>query len=121
MAVLNHLPADNGSEAGEPAPAVDRSPLPHKPSKKQEPAAPALTLKGSVPVAPTKTNIVIKKLRSPKGVTVQSIMDATGWQAHSVRGFISGTVKKKLGHDVQSETGKDGQRRYRIVDAKAAG
>ncbi|TPK34217.1 DUF3489 domain-containing protein [Mesorhizobium sp. B2-5-3] len=77
--------------------------------------------KDVVPAAPTKTDIVLKKLKSAKGVTIQTLMEATGWQAHSVRGFLSGAVKKKLGHELLSETGKDGQRRYRIIDAKIAG
>ncbi|ESZ70317.1 hypothetical protein X727_12440 [Mesorhizobium sp. L103C119B0] len=64
---------------------------------------------------------MLKKLKSAKGVTIQVLMDATGWQAHSVRGFLSGTVKKKLCHELLSETGKDGQRRYRIVEANNAG
>lgn len=77
--------------------------------------------KGEAPATPTKTDIVLKKLKSAKGVTMQVLMDATGWQAHSVRGFLSGTIKNKLGHELLSETGKDGQRRYRIVEAKTAG
>jgi hypothetical protein len=43
-------------------------------------------------------------------------MEATGWQAHSVRGFLSAVVKKKHGLTLISEFGKDGARRYRIVD-----
>ena len=71
--------------------------------------------------AGTKTDAVLKKLKGAKGVTLEALMEATGWQAHSVRGFLSGTVKKKLGHSLTSETGKDGVRRYRIDDkAKAA-
>ncbi|WP_258122754.1 DUF3489 domain-containing protein [Mesorhizobium onobrychidis] len=77
--------------------------------------------KDEAPAAATKTDIVLKKLKSAKGVTIHTLMDATGWQAHSVRGFLSGTVKKKLGHEVLSETGKDGQRRYRLVETKTAG
>lgn len=63
----------------------------------------------------SKTEIVLKKLRLARGATIPTLMEATSWQAHSVRGFLSGTVKKKLGLAVVSEVGKDGQRRYRIV------
>lgn len=66
--------------------------------------------------APSKAEIVLKKLRLPRGVTVPQIMEVTGWQSHSVRGFFSGVVRKKLGLNLQSEVGKDGQRRYRVVD-----
>src|SRR5690348_14849786 len=68
----------------------------------------------------TKTEVVLKKLRSAKGVTIEALMEATGWQAHSMRGFLSGTVKKKLGLSLTSEAGKDGVRRYRITDAREA-
>ena len=69
----------------------------------------------------TKSEIVLKKLRSAKGVTIDALMEATGWQAHSVRGFLSAVVKKKLGLALVSETGKDGTRRYRLDDAARAG
>jgi hypothetical protein len=71
--------------------------------------------------AATKSATVVKLLRSAKGTTVDAIMAATGWQAHSVRGFFSGMVKKKLGLTLTSEVGKDGVRRYRIVDTEKAG
>lgn len=73
--------------------------------------------KPSAQPAETKTSIVVKKLKSPKGVTIDILMEATGWQAHSVRGFLSAVVKKKLGLSLVNETGKDGLRRYRIDDA----
>lgn len=69
----------------------------------------------------TKSDAVLKLLRGSKGTTIVAMMEATGWQAHSVRGFLSGTVKKKLGFTVESETGKDGGRRYRIVEQTQAG
>lgn len=72
-------------------------------------------------VAPSKTDQVLKKLRTAKGVTVAQIAEATGWQLHSVRGFLSGTVKKKLGLNLVSEVSKDGTRRYRVVVVTAEG
>lgn len=65
---------------------------------------------------PPKAEIVLKKLRLTRGVTVAQIIEVTGWQAHSVRGFLSAVVRKKLGLSLVSDIGKDGQRRYRIVD-----
>lgn len=65
-------------------------------------------------VAETKASIILKKLNSPKGATIETMMEATGWQAHSMRGFLSAVVKKKFGLNLVSETGKDGVRRYRI-------
>ena len=65
--------------------------------------------------ADTKTEAVLKKLRLARGATVEQIMEATGWQAHSVRGFLSAVVRKKLGLSLVNDVGKDGQRRYRVV------
>lgn len=76
---------------------------------------------GKVRPSETKAEIVLKKLRLAKGATLDQLTEATGWQAHSVRGFLSGTVKKKLGHALTSEIGKDGVRRYRIDDFATAG
>ena len=63
--------------------------------------------------ANTKAARVIALLRKPKGATLQAIMRATGWQTHSVRGFISGHLKKKLGLKVRSSK-RDGERVYSI-------
>mgnify|MGYP000459207783 CR=1 FL=1 len=86
---------------------------------RKRPVAPApLTrtkfLRSTNPV-PTKADLVIKKLAAVKGVTILQMMEATGWQPHSVRGFLSGVIRKKLGRQLVSEVGKDGTRRYRIV------
>ena len=70
---------------------------------------------------PTKADAVLKLLKSSRGATIAAMMEATGWQAHSVRGFLSGTVKKKLGLTLESETGKDGARRYRVTDQTEPG
>lgn len=69
----------------------------------------------------TKAELILKKLRTAKGVSIDRLIAETGWQAHSVRGFLSAVVKKKLALDLVSESGKDGVRRYRIAsDAKPA-
>ena len=68
------------------------------------------------PTPPTKHSSKQASVLSllEKGTTVAAIQKATGWQPHSVRGFISGTVKKKLGLNVITETGDSG-RVYRLV------
>ena len=68
----------------------------------------------------TKADLIIKKLRTAKGASMEMLIAETGWQAHSVRGFLSAVVKKKLALSLVSESGKDGGRRYRIDgDAKS--
>lgn len=73
------------------------------------------------PSKTTKTEIVLKALRRKRGATLAELQEITGWQAHSVRGFLSGTVRKKLGLIVTSEMGKDGVRRYRIDSTPRVG
>lgn len=75
---------------------------------------------GSRP-APTKSEAVLKLLRTAKGSNIEAIMQLTGWQIHSVRGYLSAVVRKKLNLNLTSEIGKDGQRRYRIDDTGKAG
>ena len=83
-----------------------------KPGKAQKaPADPTAT--PAKQVAGTKAAVILKKLATAKGSTLEQLIEATAWQAHSVRGFLSGTVKKKLGLTLISEVGKDGVRRYR--------
>lgn len=62
----------------------------------------------------TKSATVVAMLETRKGATVAEMAASTGWQNHSVRGFLSGTVKKKLGREIASEL-VDGERRYRIA------
>ena len=64
-------------------------------------------------VGHTKTARVIALLERPQGATLKAIMRATGWQTHSVRGFISGQLKKKLGLKVRSSV-REGERAYSI-------
>jgi hypothetical protein len=61
----------------------------------------------------TKTEKILSLLRQPSGATLAALMTATQWQAHSVRGFISGQLGKRMGLRVKSFR-RDGDRVYRI-------
>ena len=61
----------------------------------------------------SKIDQIIAALRAPKGATITDLMKLTGWQKHSVRGAIAGTVKKTRGLNVKSEK-VDDERVYRI-------
>lgn len=58
---------------------------------------------------------VIRMLQRAEGATVRQVCDATGWQAHTVRGTFAGTFKKKLGLNIVSDKAQGGERVYRIV------
>jgi hypothetical protein len=62
----------------------------------------------------SKAQKIIELLKRPEGATLAAIMKASSWQAHSVRGFISGTLGKKMGLNVVSTKGEDGERTYSI-------
>lgn len=68
----------------------------------------------------SKQDLVIHMLRRRSGVTIEEIIAETGWQPHSVRGFFSGLVKKKLKLPLASEVGKNGVRRYHIAPQASA-
>ena len=62
----------------------------------------------------SKTQTILELLKRPGGVTSEELMKATGWQPHSVRGFLSGTVGKKMGIAVISTKGEDGELSYSV-------
>ncbi len=62
----------------------------------------------------SKTDQVLELLKRPGGVTAQELMKATDWQPHSVRGFLSGTVRKKMGMTIKSTKNEDGERSYSV-------
>jgi hypothetical protein len=73
----------------------------------------------STPRPDTKHNRIVAMLRAPAGATITAMMTATDWQQHSVRGFLAGVVRKKLGFNLVSEKTSKG-RVYRIKDGKTS-
>ena len=69
---------------------------------------------GKQPREGSKKAEVLELLRRPKGATLQEIMAKTGWQAHTVRGFVSGALIKKQGLKVESFCNEDKERTYRV-------
>jgi len=63
----------------------------------------------------TKKAIVLELLRRKEGATIGEIAKATDWKNHSIRGFISGNVTKKMGLAVESSKNEAGERTYKIV------
>ena len=66
-----------------------------------------------------KQTKLLDLLRHPAGATPAALSNASGWQQHSVRGFLAGVVRRKLGLELVSAVEAD-QRIYRIIAAKQA-
>ena len=113
-------PADSDAQAVEaPAPTTEAddaaTPAKSKPAKRKgkaqaakaapaasEPEAAGEPTGKPTPRAGTKQALMIEMLKRPEGATVEQIAAATGWQHHTIRGAISGALKKKLGLTVEA-------------------
>jgi hypothetical protein len=62
----------------------------------------------------SKTAAVLELLKRSEGASMKELLKATGWQPHSVRGFLSGAIRKKMAIEVTSTKGDDGQRTYSV-------
>jgi hypothetical protein len=95
----------------EPETAADSEPAGDTPPKPETQAEPMPSPKPAEPKG--KLGALIALLKRPEGATIEAMVGATGWQAHSVRGAMSGSLKKKLGLTITSEKTEAG-RIYRI-------
>ena len=95
--------------------ASSKTPVPASKSSQQPTADP----KGKQGDPGSKQSRVIAMLRSPAGATIAAMMEATGWQQHSVRGFLAGVVRKRLKLKLGSKN-VDGTRVYRIASGDSS-
>jgi hypothetical protein len=113
-------PAAEAPKATPKASAAKRvrtvAPKKAKSGKKASPAkkAPKSAKKATGARDGSKTATILDLLKCKDGATLKELMKVSGWQAHSVRGFLSGTVGKKLGLAVTSTKGEDGERTYSV-------
>ena len=96
-----------------PTPAQQVAPVAPKKAKARKGA----TAKDTTPTTRegSKKAIVLELIRRPDGASLKEIADATQWQPHSIRGFISGSLGKKMGLAVESFKRADGERAYRTA------
>ena len=97
-------------------PARTVAPKKAKSGKKASPAkkAPKGAKKANGARDGSKTATILDMLKRKNGATLKELMKVSGWQPHSVRGFLSGTVSKKMGLAVTSTKGVDGERTYSV-------
>ena len=99
-----HVAASKGKSRKKAASAKNSTKAP----KKAKPAKGESVRQGS------KTEKVLDLLKRSGGASLKDIMKAIDWQAHSVRGLLSGTLHKKMGLTITSSKGEDGERTYSI-------
>src|ERR1019366_8568803 len=111
--------ARGGARRAHVAPAKAKSGKKASPAKKApktalkpKVASPAKAAEEKEPRGGSKTAQILDLLKRPGGVTAKELLKATNWQPHSLRGFLSGTVGKKMGLTIVSAKGEDGERNY---------
>lgn len=108
MTAKSSKPANPGKSPSMRTTATER-PAANKNTRRAKAPKPA-----PVAMATSKQQRCLDLLARRDGVTLAELMTATEWQPHSVRGFLSGTVKKKLGLALVSSRNADGTRRYAL-------
>ena len=92
-------------KSASPAPPLATRPL-HAVSRKTA---------GIIAPRPTKKKVCITLLSRREGASIEELKLATGWQTHSVRGFLSGEVRKRMARQLASAVTEQGERRYLLV------
>jgi hypothetical protein len=111
-------PKKSSTPAGRPIAGATDSRPPQATSARRQKAPPIATPTPSIATSDTKQSRLIAALQDRQGVTVTDLVALTGWQPHTVRGTISGVLRKKLGYRIVASAAPDGrERRYRIVEA----
>jgi len=100
--------APRGARRANVAPAKGKAGKKATPKKKAPRSARNDAREGS------KTATILDLLKRPGGATAKELLKTTSWQPHSLRGFLSGTVGKKMGLTVTSTKGEDGERSYSV-------
>jgi Protein of unknown function (DUF3489) len=107
------------TNAGSPNPEVNKATGKKPRPKQKKPGVARKTTPAKKAAAGarsgSKTEKMLDLLKRPNGATLKELMKATGWQPHSVRGFLSGTLGKKMGLRVESARQEDKERMYRIA------
>ena len=108
MMPSNKPAAPAATDAKPSRPSSRRASKPSSRNTKAKPTTSSAARRGS------KTAKILALLKRPGGASLAQLQKATDWQAHSVRGFLSGAVKKKMGLRVISANLADGTRAYRV-------
>ena len=114
---IQKLDAPAATETATATETSTAAPKGAKGARKKAKASKAAKTKGGAPEARegSKKAIVLELLRRKQGATLREIGEATQWQPHSIRGFISGAITKRMGLKVESTKDEEGGRRYRII------